>query len=75
MRNKIMQKYEIEKISPLTGKVNVMEIEMDPNDYVRWNKGGVAIQEALHYLSVDEREFLISGTSNEDWKQLYSDTV
>ena len=52
-----------------------MEIEMDPNDYVRWNKGGVAIQEALHYLSVDEREFLISGTSTEDWNQLYSDAV
>lgn len=35
-----MQKYEIEKTSPVTGRVNIMEIEMDPNDYVRWKKGG-----------------------------------
>ena len=75
MRNKIMQKYEIEKVSPLTGKVNIMEIKMNPNDYVRWKKGGVSIQDALHYLSADEREFLISGTSTEDWNQLYPEPV
>ena len=65
-----MQKYEIEKTSPVTGRVNIMEIEMDPNDYVRWKKGGVNIRDALPYLSADEREFLISGVSPEDWNHL-----
>tara|TARA_R100001591_G_scaffold23507_1_gene33246 strand:+ start:547 stop:765 length:219 start_codon:yes stop_codon:yes gene_type:complete len=70
-----MQKYEIEKTSPVTGRVNIMEIEMNPNDYVRWKKGGVNIQEALPYLSIDEREFLITGLSPEDWENMYPTTV
>ena len=52
-----------------------MEIEMNPTDYVRWKKGGVNIQDALPYLSADEREFLISGVSPEDWNQLYPEPV
>ena len=70
-----MQKYEIEKTSPVTGRLNIMEIEMNPNDYVRWKKGGVNIQEALPYLSIDEREFLITGLSPEDWENMYPTTV
>tara|TARA_R100000664_G_scaffold27698_1_gene38580 strand:+ start:2139 stop:2354 length:216 start_codon:yes stop_codon:yes gene_type:complete len=70
-----MQVYEIEKTSPLTGKVNTMEIKMNPNDYVRWQKRETNIQDALPYLSVDEREFLMSGISPEDWNELYPASV
>tara|TARA_Y100001972_G_C7591339_1_gene296390 strand:- start:712 stop:930 length:219 start_codon:yes stop_codon:yes gene_type:complete len=70
-----MQKYEIEKQSPLTGKINIMEIEMNPEDYVRWQNTAVNIQDALPYLSVDEREFLISGVSPDDWEQMYPQKV
>ena len=65
-----MQKYEIEKTSPITGKVNSMEIKMNPNDYVSW-KNGTNIQDALPYLSVDEREFLITGLTPGDWEKMY----
>ena len=34
---------------------------------------GAYIQEAFPDLSSDDREFLISGTSPEGWKQLYGD--
>ena len=50
-------KYTIERKSPFTGMVNEMEIELDPNDYVNW-KHGVNIQDALPYLTADEREFI-----------------
>jgi len=68
--NKSMQKYELERKSPLTGKVNIMEIKMNPNDYLSW-KNGEVIQNALPYLSANEREFIKTGITPNDWEQLY----
>mgnify|MGYP001159985176 FL=1 len=59
-------KYTIERKSPFTGMVNQMEIELDPNDYVNW-KHGMNIQDALPYLTADEREFIKTGITPEDW--------
>ena len=59
-------KYTIERKSPFTGMVNQMEIELDPNDYVNW-KNGVNIQDAFPYLTADEREFIKTGITPEDW--------
>jgi len=52
-----MPKYEIERKSPLTGRVNTMEISMEPADFQSWRSGEL-IQNALPYLSSDEREFI-----------------
>lgn len=62
-------KYTIERKSPFTGMVNQMEIELDPNDYVNW-KNGVNIQDAFPYLTADEREFIKTGITPEDWATL-----
>ena len=59
-------KYTIDRKSPFTGMVNEMEIELAPNDYVNW-KHGVNIQDALPYLTADEREFIKTGITPEDW--------
>ena len=63
-------KYTIERKSPFTGMVNEMEIELDPNDYVNW-KNGVNIQDALPYLTADEREFIKTGIYADEWEQLF----
>lgn len=39
-------------------------------DWYRWNRG-LLIQEAFPYLSSDEREFLISGTTKQEWDQMF----
>jgi hypothetical protein len=65
-----MQKYELERKSPLTGKVNSMEIEMNPADYLAWKQGEL-IQNALPYLSADEREFIKTGITASDWNTMY----
>ena len=62
-------KYTIERTSPFTGMVNEMEIKLDPNDYVNW-KNGVNIQDAFPYLTADEREFIKTGITPEDWATL-----
>ena len=59
-------KYTIERPCPFTGRVNEMEIELDPNDYLNW-KNGELIQNALPYLTTDEREFIKTGITPEVW--------
>jgi|TARA_R110002012_G_scaffold162126_1_gene324425 hypothetical protein len=66
-------KYTIERKSPFTGMVNQMEIELDPNDYVNW-KHGENIQDALPYLTADEREFIKTGITPEDWAAEFPET-
>ena len=39
-------------------------------DYDAW-KGGKYAQDAFPYLTADEREFIISGTSPEGWEKLF----
>ncbi len=57
----------IEKISILTGKKNIMDIEVTKNQYSQWEKSKIPIQKAFPELSIEEREFLISGITPEEW--------
>ena len=52
--------------SPFSGFVNTMQITMDPDDYRAW-RTGVPIQCALPYLRPFEREFLLTGITEDDW--------
>ena len=61
--------YTIERTSPFTGRVNEMEINLDPKDYLAW-KNGADVQVALPYLTADEREFIKTGITPADWATL-----
>jgi hypothetical protein len=62
----------IERTSPVTGKKNVRTIEVTNSDLIRYSKGE-AIQNCFPYLSASDREFLISGCTEEDWKELFGE--
>jgi hypothetical protein len=47
-------------------------VTVKKRDFDAW-VGGEFAQRAFPYLSADQREFLISGTSPEGWKQLFGD--
>lgn len=62
----------IRRLSPVTGNVNVMELDIteaqlrelqSPNRRV--------IQEIVPQLAAEEREFLISGYTPEDWAKIF----
>lgn len=59
---------KVTKESPLTGKKNTMEMYVDCKDLDKW-RNGECIQNALPYLSREEREFLISGVTPEEWNK------
>ncbi len=56
--------------SRITGKIHSQEIDITPEQWKRW-KAGELIQNVCPHLSADDREFLISGSTKEEWEQLF----
>jgi len=62
-----MQTYIFVRVSKLTGKTHKREIALDIRDYRKWWYGDGLIQNTLSYLSADDREFLMTGITPEEW--------
>jgi hypothetical protein len=56
----------VSRVSSLTGKTSEREIDVTEAQLNHW-KSGVLIQHAMPNLSTDDREFLISGITPEEW--------
>lgn len=61
---------EIERTSPLTGKINYMVVETTQDQIDEWNNPNrtMLIQDIFHDLTDVEREFIMTGYSAEDWE-------
>ena len=62
----------IEKESPLSGNKNIMDIDVTLAQIEAW-KGGELIQNAMPNLSADEREFIKTGITPEEWENTFGD--
>ena len=62
----------IEKESPFSGNKNVMDIDVTEEQIASW-QGGELIQKAMPNLSADEREFLMTGITAEEWENTFGD--
>lgn len=62
--------------SPITGEDNTMEFDMPQmvfyDCYVAWSEGA-NIQDAFPMLNADQREFIKTGLTPEDWLMLFAD--
>ena len=58
------------KTSMFTGKTNSMDLDITREQWAKW-KDGMLIQDAMPNLTADEREFMISGVTPEEWSQLF----
>lgn len=59
----------ITKVSLFTGKTRTWRMRLRLSDLSDWRKGKY-IQDALPYLTADEREFLLTGATPEEWETL-----
>ena len=50
----------------LTNKTHIREIDVTREQVENW-QGGMLIQEAMPNLSVDDREFIMTGTTQDEW--------
>lgn len=63
------QPFKVERRSPFSGKLNSMLIQVDFDDWCEWVRPDRTrpIQDIFPYLSADEREFILTGITPDEW--------
>ncbi len=59
----------IKRCSAFTGVVRVLEIPVTQEQLDAW-QNGVLVQHAMPNLTADQREFVISGVTPEEWAEV-----
>ena len=63
---------QITKASPITSKETSMEIDVTEDQIKAWENGQL-IQDAMPNLSADEREFIMTGITPDEWDEVFGD--
>lgn len=63
---------KIIRVSKITGKTHEREIDVTSEQLYAW-QNGMLIQNAMPNLSVDDREFIMTGTTPEEWDAAFSE--
>ena len=72
-QNQLVMK--ITKKSPLTGVVHTMDIDVTEEQLYNINHRTALIQRIVPHLSLGEREFLMTGITDEEWQLTFADMV
>lgn len=62
----------ISRKSPLTGKLNTREIEVSQGQIDAWVNGAL-VQDAMPDLSLNDREFIMTGATSDDWEKMFGE--
>jgi hypothetical protein len=60
---------DVMKTSTLTGNVHIRNIDVTDDQLREWRRGAL-IQNVMPHLSAADREFLMTGTTPEEWTDL-----
>jgi hypothetical protein len=60
---------KITRKSPFSGQENTREINVTPEQLAAWYDGEL-IQRAMPHLSPDDREFIMTGITPEEWEAM-----
>ncbi len=61
---------QVTRTSQATGIERTMEIQVTQEQIKAW-EDGMLIQDAMPFLTDDEREFLISGMTPQEWDHIF----
>lgn len=62
----------IQRRSPFSGKVNSREIPVTQAQLDAWREG-MLIQRAMPNLTAGQREFIMTGTTEEEWEEMFGE--
>ena len=62
----------IKRTSPFSGELNEMNIDVTADQIKKWQEGEL-IQNAMPNISSDEREFILSGITPDEWDGMFGD--
>jgi len=60
----------ITRKSVISGIERTRDIPVNPEDYITWEKGYCNMQDAMPYLTDNDREFILSGIVPGEWGNL-----
>lgn len=63
---------DVTNTSSYSGKEHTLRISAKPCQFTLWNAGGL-IQECFPDLTPDEREFITSGITPQEWEELFGE--
>jgi hypothetical protein len=61
----------ITRRSPLTGKLNEMDLPITEDQIRLYQQGRILVQQAFPNLTPDQREFFKTGYTPEDWDRMF----
>jgi hypothetical protein len=59
----------IQRQSMMTGEIHVMDLPVTDEQLAEWQNGSL-IQNVMPHLSPDQREFLMTGITPEEWEEV-----
>jgi len=62
----------ITRVSPFSGKLNTRDINVTTEQLEAWQKD-TKIQDAMPHLTPDEREFIMTGITVEEWDNAFGE--
>ncbi len=65
----------IKRTSAITGIERTRNIPVNPDDFFLWKNGDVNIQDSMPYLTDSDREFILSGITDDEWDDIFSEQI
>lgn len=65
----------IKRKSAITGIERARDIPVNPDDLLAWEQGLGNIQDVMPYLNDNDREFILSGITSEEWDDAFSEQI
>lgn len=62
---------KIKRTSPITGITRTRDIDVTKEQLVRWEAGAL-IQDVMGHLSAADREFIITGITDDEWQRAFT---
>ena len=63
---------QIVRTSRISGNTNVMDIDITTDQFLSWIDGSL-IQEVMPNISADEREFIMTGITPDEWDAMFGE--
>ena len=63
----------IKRKSVISGIERTRSIPVNPDDYMLWQAGVGSVQDLMPYLTDDDREFILSGITREEWDSAFTE--
>lgn len=61
----------ITRKSTITGQEHTLDLDINPDQLVRINTGIELIQNIVPHLSPSDREFIMTGITDEEWDNMF----